>query len=94
MRGDFDDKLHWPIRYKYTFVLINQINIKDNLVKSVEATNEDLRNYPDCFKRPTGDSNPGFAFIHLISITDILDEKYCRQDSITLHISVELLSSL
>ena len=32
MKGDFDDKLHWPIRYKYTFVLINQTNSKDNLV--------------------------------------------------------------
>ena len=94
MRGDFDDKLHWPIRYKYTFVLINQINSKVNLVKSVEATNKDLEKYPKYFKRPTGDSHLGFGYIRLISITDILDEKYCRQDSITLHISVELLSSL
>ena len=94
MKGDFDDKLHWPIRYKYTFVLINQINSKDNLVKSVEATNEDLEKYPERFKRPTEDSNPGFNPIYLISITDILDKKYYRQDSITLHISVELLSSL
>ena len=94
MKGDFDDKLHWPIRYKYTFVLINQINSKDNLIKSVEATMKDLEKYPECFERPTGDRYPGFESIHLISITDILDEKYCRQDSITLHISVELLSSL
>ena len=94
MRGDFDDKLHWPIRYKYTFVLINQINSKDNLVKSFEATKEDLKKYPECFKRPTGASNPGLRSIRLISITDILDKKYYRQDFITLHISVELLSSL
>ena len=94
MRGDFDDKLHWPIRYKYTFVLINQINSKDNLVKSFEATKEDLKKYPEYFKRPTGGSNPGLRSIRLISITDILDKKYYRQDFITLHISVELLSSL
>ena len=94
MKGDFDDKLHWPIRYKYNFVLINQINSKDNLVKSVEATKEDLSKYPNYFKRPTGGSNPGFGHILLISNTDILDKKYYRQDSITLHISVELLSSL
>ena len=109
LKGDFDDKLHWPIRYKYTFVLINQINSEDNLVKSVEATKEDLDNYPESFKKPTGDKYPRFRFISLISNTnrndnfeyiwlisntDILDEKYCRQDSITLHISVELLSSL
>ena len=94
MKGDFDDKLHWPIGYKYTFVLINQINSKDNLVKSVESTNKDLEEFPECFKRPTGDSYPGFGHIRLISNTDILDKKYYRQDSITLHISVELLSSL
>ena len=94
MKGNFDDKLHWPIRYKYTFVLINQINSKDNLVKSVEATNKYLKANPECFEKPTGDSNPGFRSISLISITDILNKKYCRQDSITLHISVELLSSL
>ena len=94
MKGDFDDKLHWPIRYKYTFVLINQINSKDNLIKSFEATKEDLENYPECFKKPTEYRHYGLGHIRLISITDILDKKYCRQDSITLHISVELLSSL
>ena len=94
MRGEFDGKLHWPIRYKYTYVLINQINSKDNLVKSVEATNEDLEKNPKCFRRPTGYINFSFGPIFLILNTDILEEKYCRQDSITLHISVELLSSL
>ena len=94
MKGDFDHKLHWPIRYKYTYVLINQINSKDNLVKSVEATNEDFREYPERFKRPTKYGYSAFGHIRLISNTDILDEKYWRQDSITLHISVELLSSL
>ena len=94
MKGDFDDKLHWPIRYRYTFVLINQINSKNTLMKSVEATNEDLEKFPECFKIPTKDRYPGFGLISLISNTDILDKKYCREDSITLHISVELLSSL
>ena len=96
MKGDFDDKLHWPIKYKYTFVLINQINSKDNLVKSVEATNKDLERYPESFKRPIEYNYDYciFGYLRLISNSDILDEKYCKQDSITLHISVELLSSL
>ena len=64
MKGDFDDKLHWPIRYKYSFVLINQINSKDNLVKSVEATKEDLEKYPDCFKRATGGRYPGLDIFY------------------------------
>ena len=93
MKGDFNDKLHWPIRYEYTYVLINQINSTENLVKSIQATNKDLKNNPDYFKKPTKYEYPGFGHIPLIPITDILDEKYCIQDSITLRIFVELLSS-
>ena len=93
MKGDFDDKLHWPIRYKRTIILTNQINSKDNLVKSYEITKEKLEKYPQCFKRPTEIRNKGFG-LPFITITDILEEKYCKQDSITLHISVEVLPSL
>ena len=94
MRGDFDANLHWPIRYKYTFVLINQINSKDNLVVSDEVTKEHLEKYPNSFNRPTEYRNiKGFGY-SFISHTDILEEKYSRQDSITLHISVELLPPL
>ena len=93
MKGDFDDKLHWPIRYKRTIVLTNQINSKDNLVNSNEITKEKLEKYPEYFNRPTEIKNEGFGF-RLISNTDIVEEKYCKQDSITLHISVEVLPSL
>ena len=94
MRGDFDDKLHWPIRYKYTFVLIDQSNSKDNFVSSGEITKSELDRYPKCFKRPTGYRNEGHGRYLLISNTEILEVKYYKQDSITLHISVELLASL
>ena len=93
MKGDFDDKLHWPIRYKCTIILTNQINSKDNLVKSDEITKERLEKYPQCFNRPTEIRNNGFG-LPFISNTDILEDKYCKQDSITLHISVEVLPSL
>ena len=94
MRGDFDDKLHWPIRYKYTFVLINQSNSKDNLVRSDEIAKSQLELFPKRFKRPTEHRNEGYGRYLLISNTEILEVKYCKQDSITLHISVELLTSL
>ena len=94
MKGDFDAKLHWPIRYRYTIVLINQNNSKDNLVYSVEITKEDLEIYPEYFKRPTGIRNDSFEITSLISNTNILEDKYCKRDSITLHISVEVLPPL
>ena len=91
MRGDFDDKIHWPIRYKYTSVLINQSNSKDNFVYSGEISKSTL--FPEYFKRPTDYRNIGYRYF-FISKTEILGLKYCKQDSITLHISVELLASL
>ena len=94
MKGDFDDKLHWPIRYKRTIILTNQINNKDNLVKSYEITKELLEKFPQCFNRPTGIKNDGLGHDSFISNTDILEDKYCKQDSVTLHFSVEVLPSL
>ena len=93
MKGDFDHKLHWPIRYRCIIVLINQINIKDNLVKSYEITEELLERCPQSFNRAIGIRNKGLI-LSLISNTAILEEKYCKQDSITLHIFVEVLPSL
>ena len=94
MKGDFDAKLHWPIRYKYTFVLINQINNKDNLVESNEITKKCCKTCPEFLNRPIGIRNSGFGCTSLVSNTAILTEKYCKQDSITLHISVEVLPPL
>ena len=95
MKGDFDSELHWPIRYKCSIVLTNQINSKDNLVYHTEISKEWLETFPDFFNRTTGIRNNGFPCSgSFVSNTEILKEKYCKQDSITLHISVEVLPSL
>ena len=93
MRGDFDAKLHWPIKYNCTVILSNQINSKDNLVESYGITKEDFEDYPKRLMKPTEYRNEGLG-LSLISNTDVLREKYCKHDSITLHISVELLPPL
>ena len=96
MKGEFDAKLHWPIRYRYkrAVVLINQINSEDNMVLSYEITKENLERYPEYFNRPTEVRNLDFGDYLFTANTNILEEKYCKQDSITLHISVEVLPSL
>ena len=96
MKGDFDSELHWPIRYKCSIVLTNQINSKDNLVYHTEISKEWLETYPGYFNRSTGIRNIGFpcTATSFVSNIEILKEKYCKQDSITLHISVEVLPSL
>ena len=93
MKGDFDAKLHWPIRYKYTFILINQINCKNHFVFSYVIKKADFKRLPECFKRPSDYKNRGLGHGSFISNTAILEEKYYKQDSIALHISVELLTS-
>ena len=94
MKGEFDAKLLWPIRYKYTFILINQINRQDDFVYYDEITNESMEKYPECLERPSDYNNKRFVRFSLIPNIAILEEKYYRQDSITLHISVGLLPSL
>ena len=92
MKGNFDEKLLWPIRCKCTFVIVDVINSENNLVNSYIVTEEYLEKFPECFKRPAECRNiQRFGSSSLISNTKILGEKYCKQDSITLHVSIELL---
>ncbi|KAI6646767.1 TNF receptor-associated factor 4-like isoform X2 [Oopsacas minuta] len=93
MKGDYDDKLHWPIRYKYTFIILNHINSNNNYEYTNQVTKEYLEKYPDNLKKPTQMRNQGYANF-FISKTEILEAKYCKEDSITLLIKIELLPAL
>ncbi|KAI6660713.1 TNF receptor-associated factor 1 [Oopsacas minuta] len=95
MKGDYDDKLHWPIRYKYTFILLNHINSDNNYEYTNQISKENLEKYPECFKRPTELRNDdSLGTRSFISNTEILEAKYCKEDSITLLIIIELLPAL
>ena len=89
MKGEFDDKLKWPFIYKYKFVLLNQNRNEDNHIWSHEITKDDLQKYPECFQKPTEIKNEGIGTLSFISNTEIFTEKYCKEDSISLHITVE-----
>ena len=91
MKGEFDDKLKWPFIYRRKFVLLNQNRNEDNHVWSNEITKETLKKYPQCFQKPTEIRNSGIGTFSFISNTEILTEKYCKEDSISLHITVEQL---
>ncbi|KAI6658683.1 hypothetical protein LOD99_11000 [Oopsacas minuta] len=94
MKGGYDDKLHWPIRYKYTLIVLNHINSNNNYEITNQVTKEDLEKYPNCFKKHTQLSNEGFGIPSFISNTGILEAKYCKEDSITLLIKFRLLQAL
>ena len=93
MKGEFDDKLKWPFIYRRKFVLLNQNRYEDNHIWSNEITKYDLQKYPECFQKPTKIGNSGIGAVSFISNTEILTEKYCKEDSISLHITVEQLST-
>ena len=91
MKGEFDDKLKWPFIFRYKFVLLNQNRNEDNHIWSHDITKYDLQKYPECFQKLTELRNRSFGALSFISNTEILTEKYCKDDSICLHITVEQL---
>ena len=91
MKGEFDDKLKWPFIHRYKFVLFSQYRNEDNHIWSREITKDDLQKYPECFRKPTEARNRSFGHPSFISNTEIFTEKYCKDDSISLHITVEQL---
>ena len=90
LKGKWDNNLVWPLRYKYTIELVNQLDEEDNYAISREITKEKLEKFKDCFKKPTTEKNNGFGS-KLISHAEILKEKYSLGNGITIRIRVEQL---
>ena len=91
MKGEWDDTLKWPILYKYSMVLINQLDDKHNYKFNDEITEEDFKEFSECFSKPSTEGNNGFGSVNFISHADLLQKKYSNGDRITLKISVELI---
>ena len=89
MKGEFDDKLKWPFIFRCKFVLLNQNRNEDNHILSDEVTKDGLQKLPECFQKPTEIRNKGIGTSSFISNAEIFTAKYCREDSISLHITVE-----
>ena len=91
MKGEIDDELKWPFIYRRKFVLFNQNRNEDNHIWSSKITKETLQRLPHCFQKPTEIMNRGIGAVSFISNTDIVTDKYCKDDSISLLITVEQL---
>ena len=95
LKGDYDDELFWPIRYKRSVVLVNQINSENNLVHCDEVSKEEVETHRNCYGRPTEEFEvTGLGRVFPVSKAEILQKKYCKHDSITLQITINLLPSL
>ena len=91
MKGKWDDALKWPVQYKFSMILINQLDNKNNYEINYEMTEEDLRRLPECFVKPSAEKNRSFGYTEFVSHADLLLEEYSKGDSIMLKISVELI---
>ena len=91
MKGEWDDTLKWPIRYKRSMTIFNLLDGKDSNGNNDEITEEDLEKYPKCFSKPITGKNLGLGTTKFISHADLLQEKYYKHDSVMLNFSVELI---
>ena len=93
MKGKWDDKLTWPLKYKMEVILFNQVDAQ-NYNSSFEVTQSHLEKYPQCFQNPVfKKKSEGLGLSAFISPDDIQQEKYLKNDTISLKIVVERLSS-
>ena len=93
MRGNWDGTLKWPLRYKCKISLNNPIDKAQNYLKMTEIIKEDLRNYSECFQKPNGLRNDGFGWSNFISHHKLLENKFVKNDSISLQIHVEIITT-
>ena len=86
MKGEWDDTLKWPTRYKYYMALINQLDAEESFEKNLEITEGHLKKYPEEFSKPNTEKKFGFGKPNFISHSDLFQKKYSKDDSITLKI--------
>ena len=61
IKGEWDDKLKWPIKYRYSIALVNQLDAKNNYEMNDEITDETLEKFSVCFRKPITEGNDGFG---------------------------------
>ena len=93
LKGEWDDTLKWPIKYRCSIILINQFDAQYNHESHHEITDETLKMCPDCFRKPITERNNCFGLSKFIPLVD-LSRNYSKDDKITLKISVELILNI
>ena len=83
LKAEFDDQLTWPFRFECRFILLNQINSEDNLIMSALRAQEDIKD----FEKPKAQREFGIG-VKFISHSEILTEKYLKDDCIFLRVPV------
>jgi hypothetical protein len=90
VRGEYDALLPWPFAREITFTLVDQKTTLRNR-KNVKVTidSEDMLDNPECFKRPTTDSNDEYGNPTFVSHKKLMSKSYIRENSIFLLVEVQ-----
>ena len=89
LKGNSDDLLNWPFRYKATIILINQHNNCENYVRTHEVTDNLLMLYPGSFQKPREQKNTATGMLSFVSHAEILKEKYTGNDTVNFKVILE-----
>ena len=87
MHGDSDDKVSWPFKGMYSFTLLGSRSQSDNYVMILNTSELPERRH--IFQRPVNTRNDGYGIPTFMKHTEVLDEKYCKNDSIYIEFKVE-----
>ena len=88
IRGDWDEKLHWPVRYKQKFSILYEG--EERHTHESEFTFDEINNDPACF------SNPTLTHCEAIGIENFATHSTIRtlscDNSISFQFVIEILS--
>ena len=83
MRGEYDSILRWPFRQKVTFMLLDQ----DNVEHVIDAFRPDPSS--SSFQRPRGETNIASGCPTFVSIEELNNHAYVRDDTMFFKITVD-----
>jgi hypothetical protein len=89
VRGEYDAVLPWPFARAITYTLLDQ---KENLQQRnnvhMKVPYKSMLDNPQCYKRPTTDTNTGHGYGKFISHEKLTTENYIVEDSIFVQVEV------
>jgi hypothetical protein len=96
MRGEYDDDLQWPFKFKVTFSLIDQSTSTDNqhhisnfCCPNTTATCFECAN---CFGCPNSDMNIAFGIPMFIPLDKFNQNRYVKNNTAYIQIGIDLLA--
>ncbi|KAI6660801.1 TNF receptor-associated factor 4-like isoform X1 [Oopsacas minuta] len=90
MQGEWDDRIKWPLMYKATFSLKNNLFKNSNYVKRIEVSKEKMEINSELFQRPKYTRNNGLGQPKYITHQDMLNRQYYHLDTLSFIITVQI----